>query len=161
MLFFKALLRLVVPSRIFLVTAIIAFGVPTDADAKWKWKTIPADEAILNLKNWPTPTEQCRFRKGTPPNFERENTAVFCPRWVASDEPRTYFRLMELMPGYYWGRGFGRDFSEHAIFTKLRGDWFKYFKNPTIKPGQKTLCYADNDCSLRRIEFSVNGRECQ
>ena len=55
MLFFKALARLFVPSRIFLVTAIIAFGVPTDADAKWKWKTIPADEAILKLKGWPTP----------------------------------------------------------------------------------------------------------
>ena len=146
-------------ARILLVTIIIALGIPVDAAAKWKWKNISSDEAVIALKKWPG-SDQCRMRKAMAPNFSREITVFSCPRWVGDDEPRTYFRVQELMPGYYWGGAFGKDFSEHPMF-RVKGSWFKFFKNPNIKVGQKTKGYNDNECSFQRIEFSVTGRECQ
>ena len=123
MSFLKPLTTVAVRSRIFLVAVIVAVGIPLDADAKWKWKTIPADEAVLKLKGRPTPTDQCRVRKGNPPNYAKENTVFFCPRWLGDDEPRTYFKISELMPGWFWGGGYVNEFSERPIFTKAKGYW--------------------------------------
>lgn len=146
----------------FLCCLLIALvGSPADVSAKWKWKDVSADEAVLKLKGWPTPVDQCRIRIGTPPDFHKEHTVFFCPRWVGSDEPRTYFRLIEMMPGWRWGWSYGVEFSEQPMFTKWKGNWVTYFRNPVIKPGQKTKCYNDAECYFQRVEFTVKGQECQ
>ena len=160
MISFRPWLTCLTSKSAFLCCLLLALvGSPADVSAKWNWKDVSADEAVLKLKNWPG-AEQCRMRKAMAPNYSRENTVFRCPRWVGDDESRTHFRVQELMPGYYWGGANSGDFSEHVMF-RLKGNWFKFFKNPNIKVGQKTKCFNDNECSFQRIEFSVKGRECQ
>jgi hypothetical protein len=162
MLSFQPWLICLTSKSAFLCCLLIALvGSPADVSAKWKWKDGSADEVVIQLKGWPTPVDQCRIRIGTPPDFHKENTVFFCPRWVGSDEPRTYFRLIEMMPGWRWGWSYGEEFSELPFFTKTKGNWFAYFRNPVIKPGQKTKCYNDAECYFQRVEFTVKGQECQ
>jgi hypothetical protein len=139
----------------FLVTN---FGHRSEAKSYKKWTTVPMEESLLNLKNWHK-SDECWIRIKTSANYSGETTVGFCPRWVGSEEPRTYFRIREVFPGYYVS-GYDTDFSVHPLFTKWKGSRFSYFQNPVIKPGQKTTC-NDSNCSFRRIEFSVKGKECQ
>ena len=128
----------------------------SEAKSFKKWTDISIGETPLSFKYWPI---ECRLRKKTTANYSSDLTAGQCPRWMGSEEPRTYVRLMEVFSGYYLG-GHTNDFSQHPIFTKARGQFFSYFKNPEIKPGQRTTC-NDSDCFFRRIEFSVKGKQCQ
>jgi hypothetical protein len=119
MISFRPWLICLTSKSAFLCCLLIALvGSPADVSAKWKWKDVSADEAVIKLKGWPAPVDQCRLRIGTPPDFRKENTIFFCPRWVGSDEPRTYFRLIEMIPGWRWGGSYGSDFSEQPMFTK-------------------------------------------
>lgn len=126
-----------------------------------EWKTVDQDESVITLKNWPG-TDNCSFRTKMASNYSKKITAGYCPK-SQSDEMRTYIRVLEMMPGMRWGWTYGTDFSEHPIFTKVwkKLRWFEFFKDPNIKPGQKTKCYNDDECRFRRIEFSVKGQECQ
>jgi len=121
-----------------------------------QWTDISIEQTPLSFTNWPI---ECRLRMKTSADYSSDLTVGFCPRWMGSEEPRTYFRLMEVFSGYYVA-GHTNDFSQHPIFTKARGQFFSYFKNPEIKPGQRTTC-NDSDCFFRRIEFSVKGKQCQ
>ena len=146
---------------------LIAYSAPATAG---KWKTVDQNDTVITLKNWPDP-EQCVFRMKTSVDYSRDITSAACPLKISRDRaglfrPRTYLRIQELMPGHFWGGGYPDDFSEHPMFTKAKGRWFKYFKNPVISPGQDTECYNSERCRFRRIKFTVwsfteNSRECQ
>jgi hypothetical protein len=133
-----------------------------DLAAAPKWKNLSQAEAVIKLKNLPN-AERCSFRTKQASNYSKQITVGYCPAKPGKDEPRTYIRVLELMPGYYWGRTYSEDFSEHPIFIKVwkKISWFKYFKNPKIASGQRTTCISDDVCRQRRVEFSVSGQQCQ
>ena len=112
------------------------------------------------MKNWPNSGDaNCRFRIKTTSDYVLNLTVGFCPRYPASDEPRTYIRLRDVNPGYYV-TGYDGDFSEHPMFTKWKGFRPSYWQKAIIKPGQRTKC-NDSDCGFRRIEFLVQEKDCQ
>ena len=134
---------------------IIVFGFLADVDAKWSGNYYSGSSNLL--KNWPTSNDQCRFRLGEPGNYSRENTVIRCPRWTGDDEPRTYFRVIELLEDIV-GERFTKNLCLKPLIQFLER-LVEVFQNPQFKSGRSWL-HNDSEVT-RRVEFSVKGSECQ
>lgn len=149
--------------QVFAVAALIS--VVVGPSLATQWKTVPGADTVVRLKGWPEKL-RCTFRDGGyNANFSQKRTRVYCRGIRNPDLPhletaRTFIRINELQPGFYWGGSYSKDVRQLVFFQKTTG-FFSYFKSAKFDEGQEFKCYNSPQCRFRHIRFTVDGQSCQ
>ena len=129
---------------------------PSVVEAK-KWRDVDLSETPLIFKNWPN-SQDCRVRQRMAANYSAETTIAHCPKtqfYPIRENPATFVRVSELMPGYHWTGAGGKDIRDNRIFKYGR------FRGAIFDPGQEFICDQDASCARRTFTFKVDDSPCQ